>query len=114
LEGRGSNGCISIDTVTAFVSDDPVVLMPNAFSPNGDGLNDEIHPLIYCDFELDEYRIYNRWGELVFTANDVSKAWTGFQGGSASDIGSYHYVIIGKRPSDNGTVMYKGNFLLLR
>jgi gliding motility-associated-like protein len=114
LEATGANGCKSTDTVTAFVSDESVVVMPNAFSPNGDGINDAIRPLIYCDFTLDEYRIYNRWGELVFTANDVSTAWKGFQGGSAADIGSYHYVIIGKRPSKNEKALYKGNFLLLR
>lgn len=111
--GVGTNGCKNTDTVTAIISDDPIAMMPDAFSPNGDNRNDVIRPMIFCDFKLDEYRIYDRWGEEVFTSNDLS-GWNGSNNGHLSDMGTYHYVIIGKRASNGDKVIVKGNFLLIR
>ncbi len=68
--------------------------VPNAFTPNGDGLNDDFGP--HGQFYLDDYEIfiYNRWGELVFHSTDVFQRWDG-QSYKGEDLptGVYSYLI---------------------
>ena len=49
--------------------------VPSAFTPNGDGLNDEFLPIIECPIESYLLRIYNRWGNLVFESTDQEFGW---------------------------------------
>ncbi|MCH2198329.1 MAG: gliding motility-associated C-terminal domain-containing protein [Flavobacteriales bacterium] len=51
--------------------------VPNAFSPNNDGLNDSFAPSISCDLENYELAIYNRWGEQIFKTSSVNDYWNG-------------------------------------
>jgi gliding motility-associated-like protein len=88
--------------------------MPDAFSPNGDGRNDVIHPMVFCDFTLDEYRIYDRWGQELFSSESISGGWDGTRNGSQADVGVYHYILIGRRTSNGEKITTKGNFMLLR
>ncbi len=53
------------------------IYSPNAFSPNGDGINDLFFANHTCEFEYFNYYIYNRWGELIFTSKQSSGAWDG-------------------------------------
>jgi len=63
------------------------VYLPNAFTPNYDGQNDFFSAVADCDLFLDfELRVYNRWGELVFTGDELNDAWDGtYQGALAAD-----------------------------
>jgi gliding motility-associated-like protein len=114
VTATGTNGCKGIDTVTAIVSDESMSIMPDAFTPNGDGRNDRIHPIVFCDFKLDEFRIYDRWGQEVFSSNNGTDSWDGTRSGKDADMGTYHYFITGKRTSNGEKVTTKGNFLLVR
>jgi len=87
------DGCSETDTVTIYVIQYTIVDIPNAFSPNGDGINDEIFVLNHEVGELLEYSIFNRWGELVFTTTDLGKGWDGKVNGQEADIGTYVYLI---------------------
>ncbi len=70
------------------------LLLPNAFSPNNDGTNDGLYLFYKGIEELLEFRIYNRWGELVFDAgNDLNAIWDGTFRGSEQPIGSYVYYV---------------------
>jgi gliding motility-associated-like protein len=73
------------------------LLLPNAFSPNGD-LNNDGLSLIYKGIdELLEYRIYNRWGELVFDGeNDLNAVWDGTYKGKEQPLGTYVYYVKAK------------------
>ena len=65
------NGCTSTDTITVFV--DIICRQPyvaNAFSPNGDGLNDVLHVKSNCDISSFSFKIFDRWGEKVFESAD--------------------------------------------
>lgn len=77
------NGCTTNGAVNVFIEKDRNVFIPNAFSPNGDGVNDLFTVLGGKDVELVKtFRVFNRWGALVhqqdnFPANDPSAAWNG-------------------------------------
>jgi len=86
-----ANGCTTTLTIEKGERT-PKVFVPNAFSPNGDGENDEFKAVADCDV-IYSLQIYNKWGAIVFSANDVDEGWDGnFQGSPAPD-GKYSYVI---------------------
>ncbi len=86
--------------------------IPNVFSPNGDGLNDDvnIHGFCIATFNL---KIFNRWGELIFQTTDKTLGWDGTHRGKALDTGVFVYSVDGitieKKPFSK-----KGNITLLR
>jgi gliding motility-associated-like protein len=85
--------------------------MPNAFSPNGDGLNDLFRPVITDYLEMN-FKIYNRWGELIYESFD-DRGWDGQYKGKPVEKGTYMYFIYMK--DTNGTPLYfKGTFFLNR
>jgi len=86
---------------------------PNAFTPNGDGINDEfcLQGWESClhDFVI---RIYDQWGEKVFESTDASFCWDGKYRGRVLDPAVFVYHI--KASFSNGQVVRKGNISLLR
>lgn len=58
--------------------------MPNAFSPNGDGINDSFGPVYQCYFADYRLRVFNRWGQEVFTSTDPATGWNGQVAGRAA------------------------------
>lgn len=67
--------------------------VPNAFTPDDDGLNDIFYAEGFGILEF-EMMIFNRWGELIFKSNDLSYGWNGMYRGEKSQIGVYTYKII--------------------
>lgn len=84
--------CSASDTIEVFPCDCDVVYIPTAFSPNGDGLNDEFKPE-ECYMGYYEMEIYNRWGQKIFESNNREKGWGGEFNGQASPQGIYLYKI---------------------
>lgn len=85
-----------------------VLEVPNAFTPNSDGLNDRFAPL-GVDFELISFRVYNRWGELLYETNDPNASWDGTYKGEACEQGVYTWVVsfrddLGQEQIDSGNV----------
>lgn len=66
---------------------------PNAFSPNGDGINDSFRPFANCEILDYELSIYDRWGTQVFSSTDYSQGWDGHYDGQSLDIGVYIWVL---------------------
>ncbi|MBL7811469.1 MAG: gliding motility-associated C-terminal domain-containing protein, partial [Bacteroidetes bacterium] len=62
-------------------------LLPNAFTPNGDGLNDEVAPPDL--FEITDMRVYNRWGEEVYNSKGQNRGWDGTTNGKPALPGLY-------------------------
>ncbi len=108
-----ANGCVDDDTVWVFVDDKPYVYLPNAFSPNEDGINDLLKIIHQGVFELEDFRIYNRWGELVYQTNDIKKGWNGLYKNEPAPIGVYVYYIAG-HGHNNQRVSMRGNVTLLK
>ncbi len=114
-----SFGCPNEDSVHIFVyCDKSQVFIPNTFTPNGDGQNDVFYPRGRGISTVKSFRIFNRWGELLFERknidlNDASNAWDGtFQGGDPRpDV----YVYFLEAICDAGDPIFiKGDVTLIR
>jgi len=117
--GMSPNGCV--DTAKLFVKADtlvPVFIMPNAFSPNGDGLNDVFEPYFVnkSGYVVKDFKVFDRWGKLVYRASSTKKAsWSGkyFNEDKLADTGTY-YFFIDVQFVDGTKKYYKGDVTLLR
>ncbi len=91
---RNIDGCRGVDSLYITILDG-FVAIPNAFSPNGDGLNDHFFLISRGSVTVNVFQIYNRWGELVYSYSgpgDQSSGWDGSFRGKAQDPGNYTYV----------------------
>ncbi|TWI79070.1 gliding motility-associated-like protein [Lacibacter cauensis] len=88
--------------------------VPTAFTPNGDGLNDFFGPLNALAVENLQFRIYNRWGGLVFETNDWTKPWDGKVNGVAQPAANYVWTLTYKDLVTGKDVSRKGSFILIR
>jgi gliding motility-associated-like protein len=107
-------GCEATTSVKVTV--EPFMQIPNAFSPNGDGLNDYFTPVITGDgYVLQSFLIFNRWGQCVYEAylSKGLKGWDGTFNGKPLDIGTYFYQIVINNPSGK-QLMRKGEINLIR
>lgn len=107
------NGCESKATVTIDTRACCEMFLPNAFSPNGDAVNDKFgvetigNPL---EFEM---RIFNRFGQLLYTAHNIQDKWDGTFNGSPVDMGTYYFRVHSKC-TNNTENNYKGDVTLIR
>jgi len=108
------DGCTARDTVRVFVDPNPVIIFPNAFSPNGDGKNELFRPKYIGLVKAESFRIYNRWGVLVYEGKDINSGWDGVYKGEKQEVGSYAYYFLGKSTYDSSIVESQGNFTLIR
>jgi gliding motility-associated-like protein len=90
-----SNNCGSIvaSTVISVAECECRIVMPNAFTPNGDGVNDVFAPSYLCNTaKYLHITIYNRWGEKVYDGNDLTGGWDGYYRGTPQPPGVYIYL----------------------
>jgi gliding motility-associated-like protein len=107
-----NNFCSDSICKDIYVDFKPLIGVPNAFSPNGDGINDIVFVEGKGIVEL-VFRIYNRWGEKVFETHDQSIGWNGYYKGVLQEVDVYTYAV--EATFVNGqTVPLKGNITLLR
>lgn len=108
-------GCNASATATVNVNYEKLVIIPNAFSPNGDGVND-IFRLNGYGIANVELLIFNRWGGLVFEATDItdlSQGWDGTVNGEDAELEVYVYVAK-VTFTDETEELFKGNVTLVR
>jgi gliding motility-associated-like protein len=98
--------CTFSDTIKFDPVECPDLLIPDAFSPNGDGVSDiwQLKGLGITEFDL---TIYNAWGEVVFTSKDQKRSWDGMYRGKVAPVGTYKYLI--KYKVDLGDRQYQEN-----
>lgn len=110
------DGCVDTASVIVYVQFGEII-MPNAFTPNGDGKNDDFYPVILSERqEVIEFRIYDRWGAMVHNSTDP---WNGDFSGKGQPAGTFTYYIIVRIPDpkvEGGTRDQKvqGSLTLLR
>lgn len=95
-------------------SDTIITIFPNTFSPNGDGENDELN---FSNLGITEiyWKVYNRWGQLLFETNQLNQAWDGTtQAGRMCPEGTYLYLVTYKKSNSKNWERHKGFFTLFR
>ncbi len=119
IKVTSDSGCVAKDDISIFIECESVkILMPNAFTPNNDGLNDFYKPYNRGINRYLEFCIYNKMGQKIyekknFTINESNVGWNGTFKGKEQNTGTYIYII--QAVCDSGKqVTSKGSFLLLR
>lgn len=102
-------GCKGEAYVTVKVYKGPDIYVPTAFSPNGDGKNDKFIPFPVGIKSLNYFRVFNRWGQLVFSTTTLNQGWDGTLGGKEQGSGVYVWMAegisnVGKVITKKGTV----------
>jgi len=98
--------------VTGAIPPSELIYVPNAFTPNGDGINDVVHVHSESIANLKFY-IYDQWGELLFTSTSIQNGWDGTYKGKKEPVGVYVYYL--QAVMNDGTVVNKkGTITLLK
>jgi len=113
LTGIATNGCRQIDSVKISIDYRDHLMIPSAFTPNGDGRNDEFKIVNLTFQKVMEFRVFNRWGQEIFSTTDGRKGWDGTWKGVAQEMGTYNYIIRVGYP-DGYVETYKGDITLVR
>lgn len=106
-------GCMATDTIPIQVIDKVNIFVPNAFTPNGDGLNDVLRPVLMGISQLKYFRIFNRYGELIYNSPSEGSGWDGFFKGVPQPSQSYSWMVEGVG-IDASVIQRKGISILIR
>jgi gliding motility-associated-like protein len=103
-------GCPTYDTIFIKVYKGPDIYVPNAFTPNHDGHNDYFHPVVVGMTRIDQFEVFNRVGQKVFSSQGNGLGWDGTINGSPQPVGTYVWIIrgldyLGNQHSKKGTVV---------
>ncbi len=110
------NGC-GTDTAQmniVFEACPCTLILPNAFTPNGDGVNDNFRPLHACDMTDYNMTIFNRYGEKIYFSKDPLEGWNGRARTDKPLPGAYVWMVNYIKPSNKQLVQKQGSVLLLR
>ena len=113
-----ANGnCATTDTLQVKIFENSAVksniYLPTGWTPNGDGLNDRLYPITTNISEIKYFRIYNRWGQLVFETKTVGDGWDGNINGSPQNTGVYIWAL-DATGTDGVHYVQKGTAVLIR
>ena len=108
VEVKDTNNCVGRDSIDILPCE--VFFMPNAFTPNNDGKNDLLKPVILTNPTIYKFSIYNRWGKLVFQTKEFGKGWDGTINGVKQNAGLFvwactYQVKGGNIKTEKGTVV---------
>ncbi len=108
-----ASGCVTVDTLLLRIFTSAGIILPNVFSPNGDGVNDNLLPNLVDVRVFQYFRVFNRAGKKVFESNDPNKGWDGKVNGERQPSGTYMWSAAGL--DKNGNIVHKeGSITLLR
>ncbi len=111
LTGRTEWGCVTKDSININVAADGLISIPNAFSPGS--VNNIFKPVRRGDAKLLKFRIFDRWGVVIYEGNDIDAGWDGTYKGVPQPTGVYVYEITVSTAA--GRIFNKaGNVTLLR
>ena len=102
----------SVFSNTVTLVQQPEIIVPSAFTPNADGLNETFAPILEeaSSFQM---KIFSRWGELIFVSNSIFEGWDGNYKRGLAPAGTYIYQI--SLTDENGrTIEQRGAFILIR
>jgi gliding motility-associated-like protein len=114
VRATNPQGCYGEDAISIRVfKTGPDIFVPTAFTPNGDGRNDVLRPILVGIKQLNFFRIYNRWGQLVFSTSESGKGWDGTISGQQQSTANF--VFLAEAVDYTGKIIFKkGNVTLIR
>ncbi|GAC1378791.1 MAG: hypothetical protein NVSMB45_00120 [Ginsengibacter sp.] len=114
LKVSNAYGCSAFDSIRVRVyTVEPSLYVPNAFTPNSNGRNDLFRPIAIGIKRLNYFKIFNRWGQLMFSTTEINKGWDGIFNGKPQDAAVYVWIVQGVDFNDKVTTK-KGTVTLIR
>ncbi|MBK8486213.1 MAG: gliding motility-associated C-terminal domain-containing protein [Bacteroidetes bacterium] len=116
---QAGNYTVTSTLPCSIISDDVTVTLcneiyvPNAFTPNGDGINDLFEIIIVDPSRILSFTIYNRWGELVFDGGAGAYQWNGKYNNEEAEMGMYAYIIVYSDANGENAIL-QGDVTLVR
>ncbi len=113
IEIRTNSGCLTVDTQLVKISPNIIIMVPTAFTPNNDAKNDILKPFMIGIKSMNYFRIFNRWGQLVFETHGLSGGWDGRFRGVPLEMQTvvWELEVVG---ADNVLYRKKGSSVLIR
>ncbi|BDS09853.1 T9SS type B sorting domain-containing protein [Aureispira anguillae] len=113
VTATSADGCVDTGSVRITVNINDLIGMPTAFTPNGDNFNDYFRPTSLDKQFILEFKIYNRWGQIVFDGVDTDTQWDGTFNGVEQPTEVYIYVLRYQVPGQEER-MLRGEMTLIR
>jgi gliding motility-associated-like protein len=111
---RHINGCSDSAIQRIQVPNNCFIAVPSGFTPNGDGLNDFLYPLNAWKAENLQFRVFNRYGQLIWETRNWTRKWDGRLNGVLSQTGTYVWTLQYFDPDRQRQVSLKGTTVLIR
>lgn len=108
-----ASGCVTVDTQSVKTVKEAQIYVPSAFTPNDDGLNDVLRPIFMGIRELHYFRVYNRWGQLLYERKTELPGWDGKVAGMPQPSQVVVWMVEGLSV-DNRLIKQKGTSTLVR
>lgn len=108
-----ASGCVTIDTQTVKTVKEVKIYVPTGFTPNSDGKNDYLRPILIGIRQLNYFRVYNRWGQLVYDMPSGARGWDGLLNGIMQNPDVYVWMVEGLG-ADRKIHFQKGTVMLIR
>jgi gliding motility-associated-like protein len=110
VEAYTTFGCPTYDTIQIKAYKGPDIYVPNAFTPDNNGINDRFHPIAVGMYSIDFFEVFNRLGQRVYSARSIGEGWDGTFNGKPQPVGTYVWIIKGQdyrgnMHSEKGTVV---------
>ena len=116
LIATNNSGCVDTATNFVYVEEETIFYVPNAFSPDGNEVNNVFQPVFSDGYDPDNYilRIFNRWGEVIFETSNVTEGWDGTYKGEMCQDDTYVWSILFKVANSDLMYRYEGHVTLIR
>jgi gliding motility-associated-like protein len=115
LVATTNNVCVDTLCQTVIIDDVFYIFVPNAFTPNGNGVNDTFYPVVNnYDPENFELLIFNRWGQIIYTAESPAEGWRGIHNGEPCEAGVYIWKINTRERTTGDIKTFTGHVTLVR
>lgn len=114
IRATNPDGCYGEDDIKVTIfKTGPDIFVPTGFTPNNDGINDKVFPICVGISKLEYFRVFNRWGQLVFQTSRMGEGWDGRIKGQIQDTNNYVFMVQGT--DYTGKVIFKkGSIMLIR
>jgi len=93
IELKTPVGCVTVDTQFVHALRKVEIYVPTSFTPNNDGINDYLRPLLYGFDRVNYFRIYDRWGRMIYQMQNDRPGWDGMKNGKPQEMQTFVWMI---------------------